>query len=91
MVFTKTLVGINAVVMGWLTLSMVRGPFSSFEQELWYRYGSLAFFFLGVVLPVVAMVLFRAKVLRFAAPVNVWLIAIMVGFVVYLTSSGGGV
>ena len=91
MVLTTTLVTINAVVMGLLALSMVRGPFSSFQQELWYRYGSLTFFFLGVVLPVLAIVFFRAKVRRFAVVSNVWLVAIMIGFFGYLMSFGGGV
>lgn len=52
-----SMLGVNAVIIGLLTLSYTQGPYSSWEQELWYRYGSLAFLSGGVILPAIAMLL----------------------------------
>src|SRR5437764_11800704 len=49
------LLGINAVLMGVLAASFAQGPYSSSEQELWYRYGSLGFFLAGAALPAIAL------------------------------------
>jgi hypothetical protein len=38
------LLALNTLFMGLLTASFVQGPYSSSQQELWYRYGSLGLF-----------------------------------------------
>ena len=84
------LLGVNAMLMGLLALSFVQGPYSSLEQELWYRYGSLGFVLLGVVLP--ASSLFAAR--RFPWIIvasSVWMLVALIGFVWFAMMSGGGV
>ena len=46
------LIGLNALLMVPLAALFVVGPFPGGEQMLWYRCGSLAFVFAGVILPV---------------------------------------
>jgi hypothetical protein len=81
---------INVVVIGLLTASMVQGPYSSREQELWYRYGSIGFFIAGVILPTVMLFTIRRSrsVLSFA---TVWMFASLVGFMWFVAMSSGGV
>lgn len=84
------LVGLNGVLMGMFAVSFVRGPFSSSGQEFWYRYGSLAFFAGGVVLP--AIILFAARRSRLAViAVTVWMLTVLLAFAWFATNSGGGV
>jgi hypothetical protein len=45
------LLSVNALLMGLLAASFVQGPYSSGEQELWYRYGSLGFFLAWLLCP----------------------------------------
>ena len=85
-----TLLGINTVLIGLLTASFVQGPYSSWEQELWYRYGSLSFFAAGVALPAIS--LFAARRLRWVViATTVWMLVTLVGFVWFGMMSSGGV
>ena len=81
---------LNAVLIGLFTGSFAQGPYFNNEQELWYRYGSLAFFVAGVVLP--AFVLFSAR--RSAGVIAgsiAWMIVTLLAFVAYALMSSGGV
>jgi hypothetical protein len=85
------MLAINGALMGLLALSFTRGPYSSTEQELWYRYGSLAFVLGGAVLPAVA-VLFGINRWPWAiVALTVWMVATLLAFVGYAMFSGGGV
>jgi len=85
-----TLLGVNAVLMGLLAASFVRGPYSSSEQELWYRYGSLGFFLAGAALPAIA--LFAAGRSRWIVIAStLWMLTVLLGFAWFAMMSGGGV
>lgn len=84
------MLAINVAIIGLLTGSMVQGPFSSREQELWYRYGSLSFFSAGVVLPAFALLAFRRS--RAVVVVSkAWMVVILLGFWWFAAMSSGGV
>jgi hypothetical protein len=85
-----TLLGINAVLMGLLAASFVQGPYSSNEQELWYRYGSLGFFLAGAALPAIA--LFAARRSRWIIVASTaWMLVCLLAFAWFAMMSGGGV
>jgi len=77
--------------MGLLALSFSQGPYSSLEQEHWYRFGSLAFLLGGAILPAVALILRagRSTLLRYG--LYLWLLAALVAWCSYVFMSGGGV
>ncbi|WP_129586235.1 hypothetical protein [Sphingomonas montana] len=80
----------NVVIIEFLTAGMARGPYSSREQELWYRYGSLGFLFTGVIIPAATMLAIRQS--RFVvAFLNAWMFAILLGFMWFVAMSSGGV
>lgn len=82
--------GVNTLLIGLVTASFTQGPYSSEEQELWYRYGSLAFFVVGSILPAIA--LFAGRQSRWVLGASVaWMAATFVAFVWYVMMSGGGV
>lgn len=82
--------GVNAALIGLFTASFVRGPYSSREQELWYRYGSLGFFIAGVVLP--AFALFAARRSRWVLiAATAWMLSLLLAFAWFAMRSGGGV
>ena len=82
--------GVNAVLMGLAAASFMQGPYSSSEQELWYRYGSLGLFIAGVALP--AVVLFAAPQSRWGVIVcTAWMLALLIAFAWFAMMSGGGV
>ena len=84
------LLGVNALLMGLLALSFGQGPYSSAEQEVWYRYGSLGFFVAGAVLPAIALFTFRRSRWLILAS-TAWMSAVLLGFVWFVMMSGGGV
>jgi hypothetical protein len=45
----------NALIIGVVAMAVSSGPYSSRQQELWYRYGSLALLTGGAVLPALAL------------------------------------
>ena len=81
---------VNAIFIGLLTASFVQGPFNSKEQEVWYRYYSLGFFVAGVVLPTIAMIVFRRNA-KVVLPSTVWMIIVFSCFRGYAMLSGGGI
>lgn len=84
------LLALNAVLMGLLCVSFVQGPYSSFEQELWYRYGSLGFVLAGAVLPAIALL--KARHSRWVVTISTaWMLALLLAFVWFAMMSGGGV
>jgi hypothetical protein len=84
------LLAINTVVIGLLTASFVQGPYSSDEQELWYRYGSLAFFLAGSVMPAITMFAARRSRAVIAAS-TAWMLIMLLAFVWFAMISSGGV
>ncbi|MCE7795381.1 hypothetical protein LWE61_02290 [Sphingobium sufflavum] len=85
------MLGINAILIGLLAFSFSHGPYSSREQELWYRYGPLGFLLAGVILPTIA---FRFGVLRSQRAVVgllIWMIATLMACLIYALFSGGGI
>jgi len=88
--YAWTMLGVNAMLMGLLGASFAQGPYSSSEQELWYRYGSLAFFFAGVILPAIALFVGRRS--RWVAIGSaIWMLALLVASAWFAMMSGGGV
>lgn len=88
---TVALLAVNAVVMGFFTFSFAQGPYSSVEQELWYRWVSIAFFVGGVVFPAGLAAIRPLTVKRNRMAMNIWLAITLFAFFAYLFSSGGGV
>lgn len=84
------LLAINTTIIGLLTASFVQGPFSSDEQELWYRYGSLAFFLAGSVVPAIAMFATRRSRMVIVAS-TAWMLITLLAFVWFAMMSSGGV
>jgi protein-S-isoprenylcysteine O-methyltransferase Ste14 len=81
---------VNTALMGLFAVSFVKGPYSSSEQELWYRYGSLSFFLAGAALPAIA--LFAARRSRWVVIAStVWMLTVLLGFAWFAMMSGGGV
>jgi hypothetical protein len=85
-----TMLVVNVVLIGFLTASMVQGPYSSREQEVWYRFGSLGFFTAGVVLPAAGLFAIRRSRLVIAA-LNTWMLAVLLAFLWFGAMSSGGV
>lgn len=85
-----TTLAANTLLIGLVTASFTQGPYSSEEQELWYRYGSLAFFVGGSILPGAALFTWRHSRWVLGACVA-WMSATFVAFVWYVMMSGGGV
>ena len=79
----------NVVFIGFFTAGMVQGPYSSREQEVWYRYGSLGFFIAGVVLPAVALFFVRRSCLVVIF-LNAWMFVILLAFLWFAAMSSGG-
>ncbi|WP_207793833.1 hypothetical protein, partial [Polymorphobacter multimanifer] len=85
-----TMLAVNVAIIGLLTASMVQGPYSSPEQELWYRYGSLGFLIAGVGLPAFVLVAIRRS-RSVVVSATAWMVAILLAFVWYGAMSSGGV
>lgn len=90
MTFTKTLVAINAVIIGLFTFSFAQGPYSSGEQELWYRWISIAFLIGGVLLPAGLVFLRPQSAKRISVAINIWMVTTLFAFFPYLMFLGGG-
>jgi hypothetical protein len=84
------MLAVNTLLMGVLAGSFTQGPYSSHQQELWYRYGSLTFFLAGSVLPAIAM--FAGRRSRWVVGASMaWMGAVFLAFLWYAMMSGGGV
>lgn len=82
---------INAVLIGLLAFSFSHGPYSSQEQELWYRYGSIVFLVAGVILPAIALCFGAMRFQWAVIALTVWMIAVLAAALIYAFFSGGGV
>jgi hypothetical protein len=84
------LLSVNAVLMGLTATSFVQGPYSSSEQEHWYRYGSLGFFLAGAALPAIALFAARRSRLVVIAS-KAWMLTLLLAFAWFAMMSSGGV
>jgi hypothetical protein len=84
------LLGINTVLIGLTAASFAQGPYSSPQQELWYRYGSLAFLAVGSIVPAIGLLAARRSRTAIGASVAL-MAATFFAFVWYAMMSGGGV
>ena len=82
---------INGLVIGLAALSFSQGPYSSAEQELWYRYGSLALLAVGVILPGLLLLLGARRRPWAVSILIIWMVAAFAAFLVYAFYGGGGV
>lgn len=85
------LLGLNALLIGITAFSFSQGPYSSDEQELWYRYGSLSFLLGGVIVPAIALLAFARKSAVAVSVLTAWMAAAFFAFLIYVFYSGGGV
>jgi hypothetical protein len=83
------ILAVNTALIGLATASFTQGPYYSHEQELWYRYGSLGFLMVGVVIPAVALFAGRRSGLVVGASVA-WMAMTLFAFIYYAMMSGGG-
>lgn len=88
---TVSMIGLNILLMGLLASSFARGPYSSWGQELWYRYGSLGFLLFGAILPAVALILGAGRSRSLTIALTVWMLGALFFCSAYALSSGGGV
>ncbi|HEY5711013.1 MAG TPA: hypothetical protein VIT38_03880, partial [Allosphingosinicella sp.] len=72
---------LNTVLMGLLASQFARGPYASQEQEIWYRYGSLGFLLIGVILPAVALVLGTRRFPTLSTALAFWMAAVLFVFI----------
>ncbi len=85
------MIGINALLIGLLAFSFSQGPYSSREQELWYRYGSIGFLLAGAAFPAIALWLGAKRFQWAIVALTGWMIAILMACFVYAMASSGGV
>jgi hypothetical protein len=86
-----SMLAVNAVLLGLLASSFSQGPYSSFGQEAWYRFGSIGFLLSGAVLPGIAL-LFGAKRSRgVTIALTIWMMVTLFACLGYALHSGGGV
>ena len=85
------MLAINGLLMGLATLSFFQGPYSSLEQELWYRYGSIIFTLAGAVIPAIILLSVAKRPPWLVAALTIWMVAVLGVFVGYALISGGGV
>jgi hypothetical protein len=82
---------LNLGIIGLFAFSFSQGPYSSSEQELWYRYGSLGFFVAGAILPAIVLARSRRRSTHATVALIAWMVAVLVAFIIYAALSGGGV
>ena len=87
---TWALLAVNLLLMALAASSYAQGPYSSVQQELWYRYGSLGLLLAGAVLPALALI-FGRRSFRIAAALTVWMFLTLLAFLWFVMMSGGGV
>ena len=78
---------ISAPILSLTAFSLTQGPYSSPEQELWYRYGSLGFLLCGAVLPAVALLLGARRSRAATISLTAWMAATMFVFFYYACHS----
>ena len=82
---------VNTIFIGFMTMARIRGPYSSHEQLILYRYGSLALFAAGVLIPWICFVFFRKFVERHTILASVWLAATLSAVIIWGAALSGGV
>ena len=85
------MIGLNSVLMGLLASTFAFFQFSSREQEIWYRYGSLGFLLFGAILPGVALAIWGRRNRILVAALVVWMIFALILCFAYALNSGGGI
>ncbi len=83
-----TMIAFNALAMGLVALAFTTRPYFSTAQELWYRYGSLAFLAGGALLPALLLAVRPSRTM--AGALTAWMILVAFAFVHYLLAAGGG-
>jgi hypothetical protein len=82
---------VNALIMGLTAVSFSRGPYSSWGQELGYRYYSIGFLLVGAILPAIALGSVARRWAWTNALLTAWMFAAFVLFMGYIMQAGGGV
>lgn len=82
---------LNILLPGMLAWSFTQGPYSSREQELWYRYGSIAFLMSGAILPGVALAAGAWRSRPAVRVLTAWMLGTLTAAFCYAALSGGGV
>lgn len=86
-----SMIGLNILLMGLLASTFARGPYLSWGQEVWYRYGSLGFLLFGAVLPAVVLTLGAGRSRSLIIALTVWMLGALFFCFAYALNSGGGV
>ena len=86
-----TLAAFNLIVMGSIAYIFSMMPYFNAGQERWYRGGSLAFLFLGALVPICWLVLIRRGHWGNAKAIAAWTFAALLAFMAYVLLSGGGI
>jgi VIT1/CCC1 family predicted Fe2+/Mn2+ transporter len=84
-------IALNILLLGLLASSFARGPYSSWGQEAWYRYGSLSFLLFGAILPALALASGARRSRRLVVALTVWMLTALFFCFYYALMSGGGV
>ncbi len=85
-----TMLVVNGLLMGMTLATFAQGPYASFEQEVWYRYGSIGMFLVGVVMPAFPLFLLRRSQLALLIT-TIWTSAALIAYLTFIAMSGGGV
>jgi len=86
-----TVIALNALLMSLLASSFARGPYSSWGQEVWYRYGSLGFLLFGAIFPALALAAGAQRSRRLVIALTAWTLTALFFCFSYALMSGGGV
>ncbi|MDB5678122.1 hypothetical protein [Sphingomonas bacterium] len=81
----------NTIFMGLLALAFASGGYSSWQQDLWYRYGSLAFVLIGALVPGAILIVRGRRSARAVIAVTLWMIVVLIMWAGFVFNSGGGV
>ena len=85
------IVAINTIAMASLASSFATGPYSSWLQEAWYRYGSLGFLFGGAVLPGIGIITIGRHRYWLSVTLTLWMVVALFLCAGYAFQSGGGI
>ena len=85
------MLAVNTVFLGLLAWSFSHGPYSSHEQEVWYRYRSIGYFLCGAVLPGIALFFTAKRSLIGTLALGAWMFATLIAAFMYAIMSSGGV
>ena len=85
------LVAINTIGMATLASSFATGPYSSFSQEVWYRYGSVCFLLVGAVLPGIGILTVGRRRYSLSVVLTLWMAVALFLCVGYIIQSEGGI